>query len=392
VSSTALSAVAVCAEAALLANRSEAADPAMVKAKATRRKTDEMRSGIGFKTDSSVWSAHDAAACFFLPREGNADDRAIYSVEYDEVQLPFPMFLRQLSYLVALSKERHFGRAADACNVSQPALSSAIRSIERELGMTIVQRGRRFEGFTEDGGRVLTWARRALADFDGMRQEARDTVDPAGVLRLGAIPTTLPIVPLLTGPCLEVFSRMRYEVYTLTASEILRKIHDFELDVGLSYLHDERLKDFDTVPLFRERYVLVARDGAMFEGRDSVSWADVARLPLCLLTRNMQSRRGIDAAFNAAGLEVVPRVETDSMMALYAYVRLNGLYSVLPHSVLSLLEMRQELTAIPLLPALNREIGLILLKRETRPTLLAAAMSVFERLDLQTRMDALIDL
>jgi DNA-binding transcriptional LysR family regulator len=302
------------------------------------------------------------------------------------------MFIRQLSYLVALSKERHFGRAADACNVSQPALSSAIRSIERELGMTIVQRGRRFEGFTQDGDRVLAWARRALADFDGMRQEARETVvDPAGVLRLGAIPTTLPIVPLLTGPCLEEFARMRYEVYTLTASDILRKLLDFELDVGLSYLHDERLKDFDTVPLFRERYVLVARDGTMFEGRDSVTWADVARLPLCLLTRNMQSRRGIDAAFNAAGLEVVPRVETDSMMALYAYVRLNGLYSVLPHSVLSLLEMRQELTAIPLVPELNREIGLILLKRETRPTLLAAAMSVFERLDLQTRMDALLD-
>jgi DNA-binding transcriptional LysR family regulator len=302
------------------------------------------------------------------------------------------MFIRQLSYLVALSKERHFGRAADACNVSQPALSSAIRSIERELGMTIVQRGRRFEGFTQDGDRVLAWARRALADFDGMRQEARETVvDPAGVLRLGAIPTTLPIVPLLTGPCLEEFARMRYEVYTLTASDILRKLLDFELDVGLSYLHDERLKDFDTVPLFRERYVLVARDGTMFEGRDSVTWADVARLPLCLLTRNMQSRRGIDAAFNAAGLEVVPRVETDSMMALYAYVRLNGLCSVLPHSVLSLLEMRQELTAIPLVPELNREIGLILLKRETRPTLLAAAMSVFERLDLQTRMDALLD-
>lgn len=302
------------------------------------------------------------------------------------------MFIRQLSYLVALAKEQHFGRAAQACNVSQPALSGAIRSIEQELGMTIVQRGRRFEGFTPDGERVLAWARRALAECEGLRQEARTTLgDPAGTLRLGAIPTTLPIVPLLTEKCLKEFPRMGHEVYTLSAAEILRRIVDFELDVGLSYLHDERLKDFETVPLFCERYVLVARDNTMFEGCAAVSWADVARLPLCLLTGNMQSRRGIDAAFDAAGFEVVPRVETDSMMALYAYVRCTGLYSVLPHSVLCLLEMRQQLTAIPLVPELHREIGLILLHREPRPALLATAMSTFQRLDLQTRMDALLD-
>lgn len=302
------------------------------------------------------------------------------------------MLIRQLNYLVALAKEQHFGRAAQACNVSQPALSGALRSIERELGMTIVQRGQRFEGFTPDGERVLAWARRALAECEGLRQEARATLgDPAGTLRIGAIPTTLPIVPLLTEGCLHEFPRMLQEVHTLTASEILRRISNFELDIGLSYLHDERLKDFDTVPLFRERYVLVARDHTMFEGRATVSWADVAQLPLCLLTGNMQSRRGIDAAFDAAGLEVVPKVETDSMMALYAYVRCAGLYSVLPHSVLCLLEMRQELTAIPLVPELTREIGLILLNREPRPALLAAAMSSFQRVDLQTRMDALLD-
>lgn len=305
--------------------------------------------------------------------------------------LPRPMFIRQLSYLVALSKERHFGRAAHSCNVSQPALSGAIRSIEQELGMTIVQRGRRFEGFTPDGERVLAWARRALAECEGLRQEARATIgDPVGTLRFGAIPTTLPIMPLLTERCLGRFPRIRHQVHTLTASDILRRIADFELDVGLSYLNDERLKDFEAVPLFRERYVLVARDQAMFEGRATVSWADAARQPLCLLTGNMQSRRSIDAAFDAAGLEVLPRVETDSMMALYAHVRCAGLYSVLPHSVLCLREMRQELTAIPIVPELTREIGLILLRREPRPALLAAAMSSFSGLDLQTRMDALL--
>lgn len=301
------------------------------------------------------------------------------------------MLIRQLNYLLALAKEQHFGRAAESCHVSQPALSGAIRSIERELGMPIVRRSHRFEGFTPDGERVLAWARRALAECEGLRQEARATVgDPAGTLRIGAIPTTLPIVPLLTEGSLRQFPRMLQEVHTLTASEILRRIANFELDIGLSYLHDQRLKDFDTVPLFRERYVLVARDHTMFEGRTTVSWDDAARLPLCMLTSNMQSRRGIDAAFDAAGLEVVPRVETDSMMALYSYVRCAGLYSVLPHSVLCLLEMRQELTAIPLVPELAREIGLIMLRRDPRSALLTAALPHLRRVDLQTRMDALL--
>ncbi len=301
------------------------------------------------------------------------------------------MLIRQLGYLVALAREQHFGRAAEACHVSQPALSGAIRSIEQELGLTIVQRGRRFEGFTPDGERVLAWARRALAECEGLRQEARTTIrDPEGLLRIGAIPTTLPVIPLLTDGCLQAFPRMRHQVLTLNAPEILRKITDFELDIGVSYLNDERLKDFQTVPLFRERYLLVGRDAREFEGRATVSWSDVAQLPLCMLTGNMQSRRGIDAAFDAAGLHVVPRVETDSMMTLYAHVRCAGLYGVLPHSVLCLLEMRQELTAIPIVPELHREIGLILLRREPQPALLASAMGIFQQLDLQARMDALL--
>src|SRR6202011_914686 len=68
------------------------------------------------------------------------------------------MFIRQLEYLVTLAREKHFARAAEACHVSQPALSSAIRGLEKELGVMIVQRGRRYLGLTIEGERVLTWA------------------------------------------------------------------------------------------------------------------------------------------------------------------------------------------------------------------------------------------
>ncbi|MFC3939147.1 LysR family transcriptional regulator [Pseudomonas gingeri NCPPB 3146 = LMG 5327] len=301
------------------------------------------------------------------------------------------MLLRQLTYLVTLAQEQHFGRAAQKCNVSQPALSGAIRSLEQELGISVVQRSRRFEGFTADGERVLVWARRILSDCGSLRQEVGTReLDPAGVLRFGAIPTTLSMVPLLTDFCLQPYPNMRHEVYTLPASQMLQKISDFELDLGMTYLSDGRLREFQTMPLFKERYVLIARDDSALGGASSLSWEEVARLPLCLLTANMQCRQGIDSAFDAAGVRVVPRVETDSMMVLYAHVRCSGLYSIVPHSALSLIEMRQEITALPIVPELQREIGLVMLRRDPQPLLLASALAIFRTLDLQARVDSFL--
>lgn len=74
------------------------------------------------------------------------------------------MFIRQVHYLLALAKLGHFGRAAEACHVSQPALSTAIQHLEEELGVTLVRRGQRFQGFTPEGERLLQWARRLARD------------------------------------------------------------------------------------------------------------------------------------------------------------------------------------------------------------------------------------
>src|SRR5580698_1430435 len=116
------------------------------------------------------------------------------------------MFIRQLDYLVTLAREKHFAKAAEACHVSQPALSSAIRSLEKELGIMIVQRGRRFVGFTVEGERVLVWAQQTLASLAHMREDAATSkFSMSGTLRLGAIPTTMSVTSLITAPCREVF-------------------------------------------------------------------------------------------------------------------------------------------------------------------------------------------
>src|ERR1700741_4743023 len=109
--------------------------------------------------------------------------------------------LQHLSYLVALAREEHFGRAAQACHVSQATLSAAIKRLEDEFGVPLVQRGQRYQGLMPEGERAVVWAGRILADADGMRADLdamREGI--SGQLRLGAIPTSPPVVSQLTTP------------------------------------------------------------------------------------------------------------------------------------------------------------------------------------------------
>ena len=107
----------------------------------------------------------------------------------------------KLEFIIALSCERHFGHAAEACGVSQPTFSAGIKQLEDTLGVLLVERGSRFRGFTPEGERVLDWARRIVADMRAMRQEV-DALKHglAGHIRIAAIPTALPMVGLITTP------------------------------------------------------------------------------------------------------------------------------------------------------------------------------------------------
>lgn len=169
------------------------------------------------------------------------------------------VLLQHLDYLLALAAERHFGRAAARCHVSQPTLSVAIRRLEKDLGIVIVQRGHRFEGFTEEGRRVVTWAQRIIAERDEMladleRMRGRLTV----TARLGAIPTAVPASPFITTEFLRRNPAASVRIEALSSREIARQLADFEIDAGLTYLDDEAPPGTRSVELYREQYVLVA--------------------------------------------------------------------------------------------------------------------------------------
>lgn len=230
--------------------------------------------------------------------------------------------LRQLEYLVALARERHFGRAAAACFVSQPSLSAAIRKLEHELDVPIARRGRRFEGLTPEGERVLLWAHRVLAERDALRQElsaARGGL--AGTLRMGAIPTALTVAPLLTTPFLDRHPRARISLESLSSRDINHRLAEFEVDIALTYLDDDSLVHVRKAPLYEERYLLLTPRGGPMDGKETTRWGEIAALPLCLLSPQMRNRRIMDEYFAADGAgAVAPAVETDSVAALYAHL------------------------------------------------------------------------
>jgi DNA-binding transcriptional LysR family regulator len=293
------------------------------------------------------------------------------------------MFARQLEYLVALDRERHFGRAAATCHVSQPALSEAVRSLERELGVPLVRRSRRFEGFTPEGERVLAWAQRAVADLRGLEQEAsrlRGGLD--GTLRIGAIPTAVPASSMITTRFREHHPRMHVTLRSATSREIATGLETGELDAGLTYVDNEPLHDVDARPLWRERYLLLTPADGPFGSRTTVGWAEAATLPLCLLTPDMQHRRIIDGAFAAAGAVAAPVVETNSVSAVIAHARI-GVSGVTAQTWIARLTVPAGLKAIPLVdPVLTKTIGIITSARTQRSPVVEELLVLFAPLEL----------
>ena len=296
------------------------------------------------------------------------------------------MFIRQLEYLVTLAREKHFAKAAEVCHVSQPALSSAIRSLEKELGVMIVQRGRRFLGLTAEGERVLAWAQQTLASLSYMREDASAAKSTlTGTLRIGAIPTTMTVAALLTGPCYAAYPNIRFTLSSLTADAIVSQLDHFELDLGLTYLDDTVIEGFEKLHLFEERYVLLADRRATLDA--SLTWEKAAQLPLCLLTGNMRNRQVIDSAFRRAGVQPSVILETDSLFSLYAHVSEAGLYSVVPHSLLNFFDLKNRVQARPLLPQLTRTIGLIARNQPALAPIAGAVLDIARGLNLQPRFD-----
>jgi DNA-binding transcriptional LysR family regulator len=302
------------------------------------------------------------------------------------------VLLRQLEYLVALARERHFARAAEVCHVSQPALSEGLRKLEEELHVSLVRRDRRFEGLTPEGERIVVWAQRILADRDAMKSEvAALRRGLSGRLRIGTVPTASTVVSLLTEPFCTRHPLTTVQVQTdLRATEVIEKLQSFEIDAGITYLSGDTAQRFECVPLYRERYVLLTRLALDADRVTQVTWAEAARQPLCLLDPVMQGRRVLDAVFEEIGSPVRPRVETDSIASLFAHVRTGRWASIVPHSWLHVFGVPAGMQAVPLVePARTERMGLVVAKRDPASAMARALVDVARHAKTAATLDRL---
>lgn len=289
------------------------------------------------------------------------------------------MQLNSLRYLLALDRERHFARAAEACNVTQPSLSAGLLALEQQLGRRLVERDRRFIGLTAEGRAVLPWARQVVAALDGLVQAAETMPGPLqGELRLGAIPASMPVIGAIAARLQGVHPQVRLSIASLTSREIARRLAEYTLDAGLTYVEHEPPPDVISVALYRERVMFVARATAE-AGPPTIGWDAALSQPLCLLHQGMQNRRILDANLAQMGRAAHPAATADSYVALLALVESGAFATIMPDSYTPLLPAWARMTAFDE-PVAANAIGLIVADRSPLSPMALAALTLAGRL------------
>lgn len=291
-----------------------------------------------------------------------------------------------LRYVTALHEHRHFGRAAQACYITQPALSNALRALEEEFGTAIVKRGRAFEGFTAEGELIYQAAQRILHEHQLLKQELQSAANqPRGELRIGAVPSVTPMAARFAARLQALHPGIQPTLRAMSSPDIENGLENLSLDMGLGYMDRpvRRGLQLKTLAQYTERYFLLQRSSGpalpaqpALQFGPAMPWREAALLPLCLLTPEMHNRTIINSALAEAGAQVTPHMETDSVLALALSVLDGQLCSILPGALVGALASYGQLQASPLVcPALQTAIGLMVLDSDRPSRALQAALA-----------------
>ncbi|QKJ87264.1 LysR family transcriptional regulator [Paramixta manurensis] len=226
------------------------------------------------------------------------------------------MDIKQLIYLCNLERERHFGRAAEASFVSQPTLSMRLKNLERELGLSLINRSNNFDGFTAEGERVLAWAREIVSVYQGLKLEVESLKHGVnGTLRIGVVPQCSVSLPVLLKAVHDRYPQLDYRVAVLSADQLLESLNSHTVDVGIGFFEMATLRELHfQAEALRDNGVELVYHPHHFPGLaatdDALSLADAAALPLCLAEPTRYFRRYLDNHFRDAALS--PRVILES--------------------------------------------------------------------------------
>ncbi len=292
------------------------------------------------------------------------------------------MNLRDLEYLVAVADHRHFGRAADACHVSQPTLSTQLKKLETELGVDLVERARQVV-LTEPGERVVERARAILADVDAVRGIARQASDPrAGTLRLGAFPTIAPyLLPHVVPHLRHEFADLELHLVEEKTPVLLDRLGAGRIDAAVLAMPvpDESLH---VEPLFREDFVLAVPAGHHLAGLpEPLPLSALTGERMLLLDDGHCLRDHALSVCRLAGIREQPGFRATSLETLRYMVAAGAGVTLLPRMAVEPPVAASESIVLKAFqaPAPAREIALVWRRSSVRAPLLAEVAAVLRR-------------
>ena len=157
----------------------------------------------------------------------------------------------KLEFILALAREQHFGRAAEACGVTQPTLSAGVKQLEEQMGVLLVRRGSRFQGFTAEGERVLDWARRIVGDSAPCARRSTRCARPVRPAAHRRDPDRAGDGGGADHALSRAASRRAVHHLSRTSIEILDLLENLEIDAGITYLDNEPLGRVTAMPLYQ---------------------------------------------------------------------------------------------------------------------------------------------
>jgi LysR family hydrogen peroxide-inducible transcriptional activator len=269
--------------------------------------------------------------------------------------------LKQLRYFDALARELHFGRAADACAVTQPALSMQIHELEQNLGLVLVERTRSGVRLTEKGAEISGRASRILGEVRDLIAYAHHASRVlSGALRLGVIPSVAPyMLPPLLPLLREAYPELELYVRETQTQHLTDELLEGKLDVLLLALPVKHA-DLENHPLFEDRFVLALPKDRKLSGRVRATKELVEHERLLLLEEGHCLR---DQALAYCSLQQVDAVNTFGASSLSTIVEMVSAgygITLLPEMCLGIEERGREIKLVPFVqPEPSRSIGLV---------------------------------
>ena len=273
------------------------------------------------------------------------------------------MDIKNLEILLVLDDEKHFKRASEKLNISQPALSMKLKSLENEIGVTLVKRGKNFMGLTAEGKVLKSRFTNIVKEYSEIKQLSSELKNSlSGTLRIGVIPTAQLEIANIINFFVQKHKNVNTKVISMPSNKIDEQLHDYKIDIGITYLENEPIKGVIKIPFYDERYFLISSN-QNFKTKKTIRWLDCQDLDLCLLSDDNQFRRIINTVFKEKGISPRVLLESNSVTQIFSQINMSNFSTIMPFFFTQAFNYQQSAYFSELIsPTISHKIGLVFIK------------------------------